>query len=165
MLDTQTKECRVCIRTLPKSDFYFNKTHNCHAYRCKKCDNKARAQRDSKDRPSANARWHKWHEANREKERHRLRMHYASHKARYAANVRRRQATQLNATPSWAEVEKMKVVYQKAKEFDMHVDHVVPLKHKLVCGLHVWANLQLLAAAENLSKQNRFWPDSPMEHN
>lgn len=38
-----------------------------------------------------------------------------------------------------------------------HVDHVAPLVHPLICGVHCIANLQYLPAADNLSKHNK-WP-------
>jgi hypothetical protein len=51
--------------------------------------------------------------------------------------------------------------YEKAAEMGLTVDHVVPLKSPLVCGLHCEANLELIPANDNFRKGNRHWPDMP----
>lgn len=69
------------------------------------------------------------------------------------------------ATPPWL-TEGMRAeilaLYALADEGE-HVDHIVPLKNPLVCGLHVPWNLRVVSAAENLHKSNNHWPDMPFE--
>ena len=47
-------------------------------------------------------------------------------------------------------------IYDIAKKRGLTVDHIVPLTHPLVCGLHAPANLQLLSWEQKMSKGNRF---------
>ena len=70
------------------------------------------------------------------------------------AKTSRRRAKMLNATPVWADQNKIKDIYQNCPN-GYHVDHIVPLQGKLVSGLHVPENLQYLPAKENLSKGNK----------
>jgi len=65
------------------------------------------------------------------------------------------------ATPLWVDMNTIADVYMEAEYMQMQVDHIVPLKNNLVCGLHTWDNLQLLNPLENNKKGNRYWPDMP----
>jgi hypothetical protein len=79
----------------------------------------------------------------------------------------RRYVTEKVAIPAWADNAAIKAIYEKAIRLtqetgiEHHVDHIVPLQSPLVCGLHCEANLQVLTATENQSKNNRYWPDKP----
>jgi hypothetical protein len=70
-------------------------------------------------------------------------------------------AAKLNATPAWADLEAIKKVYDdcafitQATGVKHHVDHIVPLQGETVCGLHTEANLQIITASENCSKNNK----------
>lgn len=78
----------------------------------------------------------------------------------------RRAAVKLYAQPPWADQKEISEIYRVASEMraaghDVQVDHVVPLRSKKVCGLHVAANLQIIPSQLNFTKGNRYWPDMP----
>jgi len=79
----------------------------------------------------------------------------------------RYRATKLNATPAWADLEKIQQIYTLCKQISEatgvlhHVDHIVPLQGKQVCGLHVESNLRIISATENISKSNNFLIEEP----
>lgn len=78
-----------------------------------------------------------------------------------------RKANQLLATPKWANEFFIKEAYalaslrSKVMTSKWHVDHIVPLKSDLVCGLHVENNLRVIPQPENNRKKNLWWPDMP----
>lgn len=48
---------------------------------------------------------------------------------------------------------------EKTTGFKWHVDHLIPLNGKSVCGLHTWNNLAVIPAVLNLSKGNKEMPE------
>lgn len=84
--------------------------------------------------------------------------------AKNRAKVRAHEAKKLRAMPAWADRTAIQKFYDEAVRLSRvtgiphQVDHIVPLNHPLVCGLHVPANLRVISAAENAAKRNRHWP-------
>jgi hypothetical protein len=90
-----------------------------------------------------------------------------SHKIRFYAAERR--ALLKQRMPQWLSQEQQQAIlgfYELAKLIESvsgvahHVDHIVPLKGRLVSGLHVPWNLQCLPASDNLRKSNLYDPES-----
>lgn len=90
-------------------------------------------------------------------------------KNRHKVNAKKsaRIANQKKAKPKWADQNKIVEIYKYAKQMtensgeQWHVDHIVPVNSKVVCGLHCEDNLRAILGKKNQSKSNRFWPDMP----
>jgi hypothetical protein len=178
------KTCNACKTSKPESDF--GKAGKYLRSRCKVCRNQAGAKYRAENPEKESSRKRAWDKANPDKVRV---WNNAKNRTWYAANSQairerkrawkaenphvgraakaRRRALEKQATPTWADADKVKEFYFAADFLGMvtgdwyHVDHIVPLQSKIVCGLHTEQNLQVLPASANLRKSNRHWPDMP----
>ena len=87
-------------------------------------------------------------------------IHGLSKNEKYRKLVRRvrsakEYADKIQRTPKWSNLEEIKIIYENCPD-GYEVDHIVPLKGKNVCGLHVEHNLQYLTKIENQRKYNKF---------
>lgn len=102
---------------------------------------------------------------NRDKINERERKNAKKRRHIIASKAAKKRAFKRNATPTWLTKEhliEIQEYYTLAKELEwlfegqkLHVDHIIPLVGKTVCGLHVPWNLQLLPAKQNLKKSNK----------
>jgi hypothetical protein len=112
---------------------------------------------------------HEIHRRNREKdlENHNARNREwgANNRDKKAALEAKRRAAKMQRTPAWLSKEQLLEIenfYTKAKDLETltgiqyHVDHIIPLQGKLVCGLHVPWNLQVIPGIDNIKKSNKW---------
>ena len=89
----------------------------------------------------------------------------ANNKALTNFLCQKRKIALLNRTPDWLTSDDFWIIeeaYELAEKrtnmfgFSWHVDHTIPLRGKLVSGLHVPQNLRVIPAKENMRKTNRY---------
>lgn len=174
------KQCTFCKVEKNLADFYKEKSRKdglhpwckqCHSDRKKsyykqhkskildqqvvyKKNNEQKIKQSSRDRSKRN------YLKDPEKQIKRVLDYYKKHPHKNCERSAKHRAMLLRATPPWASDELIAEIYEFAAEFrksgfNVHVDHIVPLKGKNVCGLHVQQNLRVCLAGVNLSKSNK----------
>lgn len=93
----------------------------------------------------------------------------ASNPDKIAHRSSKHRAMKLQRTAAWADSDKIKDIYDQCAEINLAakvagcveqfvVDHVIPLQGKLVSGLHVEVNLDIITVGDNCRKSNNFIP-------
>lgn len=103
--------------------------------------------------------------ANRESRKLKNKRWQQANPHKVAAHAAKRRAVISERTPKWLTAQDFDVIdwyYASAKMTEAEtgiphqVDHIIPLQGKLVSGLHVPNNLQVIPASENLKKSNHW---------
>lgn len=182
----ETITCSVCKEAKHHSLFHNRKaSYNGKAFMCKDCQSQLTAQKNnvpeenyekqvrlctgclkekfgSEFRKSKNGRGG-LHSQCKECYRYMRR----ENKGTVNANTARRRSFKKQAIPKWYDKCKVDAIYEectqvtKATGVEHHVDHIVPLQSKWVCGLHCEDNLRIITASENSHKLNSHWPNMP----
>ena len=155
------KKCTKCGEVKPSDYFNKNKSIKCGlTSACKACRKADYGDNQESERASARAYYAK----NREAMMLKHRAYRQANPDKCSTTTAKRRAAKLLRTVSWSDTKAIADIYAEAKRLEkatgiaMHVDHIVPLQGKMVSGLHVETNLQILTWCENISKSNNFKP-------
>lgn len=103
----------------------------------------------------------KYYQNNKDKFKQFMKKHRLENPGLYKSYKATRRARELEALPAWADLDKIAEIYKqscvisKKTGIKHHVDHIIPLNGKIVCGLHIETNLQIISASMNLRKSNK----------
>jgi len=171
--------CNRCGSTERDAETAQCASHQCWAERCKDYaasrseetveSQKARAREWRKERAAAGFTRTEEHRANYIKNKDKRKVYSAQWRKDNAAKIRsssyRRIAMKKQAVPPWETPEMRECIDDMYRLADImsrkvphEVDHIVPLKGKTVCGLHVPWNLWVITALENRSRPRNWQP-------
>ena len=157
------KQCSKCKQLLSKDSFYkCSYVASGLSSWCKECDSEKRKKYQSANKQDIAKYQKEYYTKNKDRISKRNKDLYYADPKKHLVKWSKRRAYKLQATPKWANQKYIELFYRLADEesyrtgHPVEVDHIIPLKHPLVCGLHVEWNLQLMFKSDNRSKGNKY---------
>lgn len=165
------KQCTKCLEFKLISSFYKQSKNSKDGYQshCKPCDRNRKKGWEEKNKDLVKAYQAKSEENRKNsqsrkdwKKDYRKQPHV---RACLNASYAKRRAAKIQRTPKWLTEQDLKVIkgfysiaqmLSKVNNEEWHVDHKIPLQGKMVSGLHVPSNLQLMRGIDNETKRNEY---------
>lgn len=162
--ERQVANRACCVCNLEQSKYYSKQHYSANpGFRSKHMEAVRRWSQKNKDKKQG------YNQKYREKNPEYMKQYRVANTHKFKSYSSKRRAQLLEATTSWGSeglddfylAADMAMLYTGQP---VHVDHLVPLAGKKVCGLHNEFNLQILYGVENIRKSNKFCMDSYVHH-
>ena len=164
------KRCKICANTYKYKWALANAESRLSSLERYSANNREKYNRAKsawkKRNPEKNAEISKrWRQSRPEIQYGYVKAFYKRNPGKVIAWHAKRNADKIRATPKWADKIAIEAIYQlaaletKRTGVKHVVDHILPLRSKIVCGLHVESNLRVITKRENCIKSNKLLPE------
>lgn len=165
MSELEKRKCKGCSEEKPTSEFtqVFVKSKWYYKTKCKVCT----ARIETTKRSNNPEQYRKIQEAYRRRVGMKPKLTFNSAEEQYRnklANKYKYKKRIKHCRNLWdleltdlvtSEAHSLRLQRNKNTNLEWHVDHILPINGRLVSGLHVWNNLQVIPAVVNMRKGNR----------
>jgi len=151
--NTKTGKCFECNR-LDKKEWYEKNATHVISYR-----------KENREKHTKQAK--EWRKKNKDKVYSASSKYAKANPHKVNVWIMERHAAKMRRTPKWLteddkwmieEIYRLASLRTKMFGVKWHVDHIIPLRGKIVSGLHVPSNLQVIPGKENNMKYNHYEP-------
>jgi len=161
------KTCKKCGQTKAIKEHFYTKYSSEDGVEpsCKTCQSAVKKKYWGQNKERHRELTEKWYVENKERHLAASKKIYGKNKKRKLLDYYRREERTKRATPIWADRNELLKFHKEAEALTIklgepyEVDHIIPLHHKLVCGLNVPANLQVITRTENRKKAAKWNPN------
>jgi len=149
--------CTSCYIFKPLDNFFKNKKRLAGVYpSCKACCSTNNKKKYTNNKDIYSKKHRQYYLDNKEKIKLKNKSYSEQNRSKLNSYFYARDRDKRQRALTKIFLKEMRSLYKEAKSIGLTLDHIIPLKNKYVCGLHVPWNVQFLKFEENASKNNKF---------